>query len=200
MSPIPGIVASQISGHLTPTTGFVSIATVTLGSAQSTASFTSIPQTYKHLQLRISFLCSNADGWQFLQAGNGSLDTSANSYSSHYLRGYGTGVDADYTNGSLNANAKGYRWGYANTSSATSPYTAVIDILDYTNTNKNKTFRSLNGQDANGSGFIFLSSGLWMSTSAINTIQVSNSNGNSQTNYANYNQYSSFALYGIQGA
>jgi len=178
---------------------YESIATTTLGTTASSITFSSIPATYTHLQLRISFLCSNGDGWQWMQAGNGSLDTTATNYSSHYVRSDGSSAASDYVTGGLNANARGYRWGYANTSSATSPYVAVIDILDYTNTNKYKTFRALNGQDANGSGFVFFTSGLWMSTAAINTIQISNSTGNNQTSYANYNTYTSAALYGIKG-
>jgi hypothetical protein len=63
--------------------------------------------------------------------------------------------------------------------------------LDYANTNKYKTLRTLNGSDANGSGVVQLRSGLWMSSSAINAITLSTSAGN-------FNQYSSFALYGIK--
>ena len=69
---------------------------------------------------------------------------------------------------------------------------AVIDILDYANTNKNKTIRALDGLDNNGSGTVAFSSSLWSSTSAINSIEISGLGGTIQ-------QYSSFALYGIKG-
>ena len=50
--PILGVIASQITGHLS-TNSFESIQTVTVGSGgQSSISFSSIPSTYKHLQLR----------------------------------------------------------------------------------------------------------------------------------------------------
>jgi hypothetical protein len=65
--------------------------------------------------------------------------------------------------------------------------------LDYTNTNKNKTARSLWGYDANGSGYVGLYSGLWRNTSAINRIDYVPASGT-------FPQYSSFALYGIKGA
>ena len=192
---LPGVIASSGGGVAS---SYESIQTYVLGSTASSVTFSSIPQTYTHLQIRISFLCSNGDGWQWMQSGNSSVDTTATNYSSHHIYGNGAGTNAAYQTGSVNPNANGYRWGYANTASSTSPYPAIIDILDYTNTNKYKTFRSLNGQDANGSGFVFLSSGLWMSTSAINVIKISNSSGNQQTSYQNYNQYSSFALYGVK--
>ena len=70
----------------------------------------------------------------------------------------------------------------------------VIDLLDYSNTNKYKTLRSLGGWDANGSGRIILNSGLWgNSGSAISSIDIVTSTGN------NFVQYSTFALYGIKG-
>jgi predicted patatin/cPLA2 family phospholipase len=69
----------------------------------------------------------------------------------------------------------------------------VIDILDYADTNKFKTTRTLNGVSSNASSaidYIFLVSGLWRSTSAITSITLT---GN------NFAQYSHFALYGIKG-
>jgi hypothetical protein len=81
---------------------------------------------------------------------------------------------------------------------ASSTYTAgvfgagIIDILDYTNTNKYKTVRSLNGVDNNGSGALALNSSLWLNTAAITNITIT-SDGTL------FDQYSSFALYGIKG-
>ncbi len=68
----------------------------------------------------------------------------------------------------------------------------VLDLLDYTNTNKTKVIRLLNGTDLNGSGRIIFGSGLVNSTSAITSITF--------TNATNWNQYTQFALYGIKGA
>jgi hypothetical protein len=72
--------------------------------------------------------------------------------------------------------------------------TFIIDILDYANNNKNKTVRYLGGYDANGSGRMVFGSGLWLNTAAITSITLE---GLEYT--SNYNQYSSFALYGIVG-
>jgi hypothetical protein len=69
----------------------------------------------------------------------------------------------------------------------------VIDILDYANTNKYKTTRTLGGFDANGSGEQGLFSGLWMSATAVTSIDLIATSGNWTTD-------TRFALYGIKGA
>ena len=68
----------------------------------------------------------------------------------------------------------------------------ILDILDYADTNKNKTFRSLAGDDVNGGGDIMINSNLFVTTSAINALNLTLSAGN-------FAQYSQFALYGIKG-
>jgi hypothetical protein len=68
----------------------------------------------------------------------------------------------------------------------------IIDILDYTNTNKYKTVRSLGGYDNNGSGYTALFSGLWLNTAAITSIQVG-------ALYVSDNIYSRISVYGIKG-
>lgn len=70
--------------------------------------------------------------------------------------------------------------------------TSVLDVLDYTNANKFKTTRGLAGVDANGSGYVWYSSGNWRSTSAVTSLQLIAETGNFTTD-------SQFALYGIQG-
>ena len=67
-----------------------------------------------------------------------------------------------------------------------------MDILDYSNTNKNKTLRQLAGTDNNGNGVVGLSSGLWQSTAAVASIDI--------TAIGSFSQYTSFALYGIKRA
>jgi hypothetical protein len=71
----------------------------------------------------------------------------------------------------------------------------VIDLLDYKNTNKNKTVRTIGGYDLNGSGAVAFGSGLWMDTSAITQIDISPLGASDK-----FVQYSSFALFGIKGA
>jgi hypothetical protein len=178
VSILPGIYASQITGHLS-TSSYESIATVTVGAGGAAdVTFSSIPSTYKHLQIRaISRLAGGGD--IFMQY-NG--DTTTN-YARHFV--YGDGASAVAGN-NLTTQSGGY------TSNSTSFGAQIIDILDYTNTNKFKTSRMLTGFDNNGSGFIVFYSGLWRDTSAINSIKLIASG-------TTFNQYSSFALYGVKG-
>ena len=187
MSPILGIIASQNYPRIV-TTGFVSIATTTVGSGgASTISFTSIPQVYKHLQLRcLGRTTAAVDNDVALITFN---SDSGSNYVAHDLRGNG-GVVASGAYTSLTAS---YLQRFAGGNQAASMFGAVVvDFLDYADTNKFKTFRDLGGYDFNGSGNIYLSSGLWRSTSAITSITMTPSSGN-------WAQYTQFALYGIQG-
>lgn len=95
-----GILASQISGHLASPTSYESIATVTVGAGGSSSiSFSSIPSTYKHLQLRgivrtTDTSAAASDGNYIGIRFNG--DTGAN-YVAHNL--YGNGGSAVATSG-----------------------------------------------------------------------------------------------------
>lgn len=177
MSPILGIVASQ-NYVRTPTTGFVSIATVTVGSGGSTSiSFSGISGSYKHLQLRgMGYMTTNENIYLKLNGNDGTKG--------HTLQGDGTSVVSEYYNNSVV---------YAHRAT-TGRFAFVTDILDYSTTTKNKTIRSLAGGDDNGAGRITLASGFYDSTAAITSFTLVGSSGGSFT------QYSSFALYGIQGA
>jgi hypothetical protein len=190
--PIPGIYASQISGHLfAPSGAYDSIATTTVGAGGSSSiTFSSIPSTYTHLQLRILFRSTRSQTGDYT-AMQFNSDTGSN-YSYHGLGGDGASTVA---------------FGYAtqtfmdveraSAATATSGVfgVAVIDILDYANTSKYKTMRSLGGFDNNGSGEIYLTSGSWQNTNAVNAITLKAQGGTS-----NFAQYSSFALYGIKSA
>lgn len=179
------------------TTSYESIATVSLTSGnQSSISFTSIPQTYKHLQIRALHKW-NYDGNPQTSADQSSVkfrfnSDSGNNYTLHYLSGNGSSAFA----GAATSLATGYS-GVSTAPSGFSGYanmygTTVIDILDYTNTNKYTTVRGLSGGDFNGSGFVNLVSSLWQNTAAITNIEV-------LPDYPSWKQYSTFALYGIKG-
>jgi hypothetical protein len=158
---------------------------VTVGSGGATSiAFNSIPQTYTHLQVRATTL--NASNIYSIKIRfNG--DTATN-YSAHQLAGTGaiiiSGAETSVDIGLIGIGAV-----------TTSLYTAatIADILDYTNTNKYKTVRALSGADGNGSGQTKFASVNWRSTAAITSIYI---NADSST----FNQYTTFALYGIKGA
>jgi hypothetical protein len=168
----------------------IPIATVTVGSGgASSVDFTSIPQVYEHLQIRCLVRGDRAST-RIDVAMRYNSDSGTNYYAVHALEGNGTSASA-YADSTNNRNIPGY----VSAGSATASVfgTEIIDILDYGNTNKYKTFRSLGGVDVNGSGYISLRSGLWLSTSAISSISFFPDGGN-------FAQYSSFALYGIKRA
>jgi hypothetical protein len=178
----------------TPEGAYDSLATVTVPSGGvASITFAGIPITYKHLQIRtISRNTAGANGYyaQF-RVGNGSVDSGSN-YAGHYLAGNGAGTAAGayttQTYGRLFGNVGG-------PTSNNTGFGAVADFLDYSNTNKYKTMRILQGADDNGSGEIGLNSALWQSTSAINTITIYAFSQGSASTFA---EYSSFALYGCK--
>lgn len=164
---------------------FESIATTTVGSGGSSSiTFSSIPATYKHLQLR--YLARNSGDNISARATFNSDSSSV--YTIHELYGDGasalaaaqTGI-AYYPTGLVGPNSSSGVFGVS-----------VTDILDYADTNKFKTARTLTGYDLNGgTGYVELTSGVWRSTSAISSITI-------VPNAGNFVQYSHFALYGIK--
>jgi hypothetical protein len=183
--PVLGIIASSNWGSAFGGS-YDSIASVTASAGATTITFSSIPSSYTHLQIR-GFTNTSGTGSYSKIYFNG--DTTTANYRSHSLRGDGaTASAADYT-------GYGGVLGFvqAGMGNSTSWASSVLDILDYGNTNKNKTTRLLEGVDFNGSGSVEFYSGLWMSTAAITSVTLAVSG---QT----YSAGSTFALYGIKAA
>jgi hypothetical protein len=168
---------------------FESISTVTVSGTQSSITFTSIPSTYKHLQIRSvarDDQSVNSIGYTRMTVNS---DTGTN-YNGHALYANGSTVSA--INWAAGANMIIGR--EAGSTLLASTFGAnIIDILDYASTSKYKTVRSLSGIDANGSGDIFFQSGLWLNTAAINAISFTAQGG------SNFVTGTKFALYGIKG-
>jgi hypothetical protein len=186
--PIFGIMASQASAHLwSPSNSYDSIATTTVGAGGvASITFSSIPSTYRHLQIRLSAQTNQANfGDGAIYRFNG--DT-ANNYTLHWLSGDGASASALAI-----APYGGLRIAQLSGNDSTNVFgAAVIDILDYANTNKFKTGKSLDGYDRNGGGQISLASGVWMNTTAVNSITLTVTGGSA------WKQYTSAALYGIK--
>jgi hypothetical protein len=115
-------------------------------------------------------------------------DSGAN-YSWHWIYGDGSTASAYGTGGQTSMVIECTT---GSTPASTYMGAGIIDILDYANTSKNKTSRSLGGADVNGGGAIFPMSGAWYNTAAITNIVLTSGSGN-------FTQYSQFALYGIRG-
>lgn len=187
-----GIYASQISGHLwAPQGAMDALATVTVPSGGvASIDFTGIPQGYKHLQIRgITKLAGATSDDNILARFNN--DSTSGNYASHYLFGNGNSGSSAQAGAATTTQTSALVARTTGNSSGASIFgAAVIDILDYSASNKNKVTRSLSGHDYNGSGMIWFQSSLWMSTSPITSISLfSNSN---------LAQYSQFALYGVK--
>ena len=193
--PILGIMASGITKSKLSTASFESIASATGTGSSGTITFSSIPTTYKHLQIRVMARDTSVNGTATnisFRVGNGTIDTGTN-YARHSMF-----TDSSVPEVTANAAASGNNItmigsvvGGGNTAGVHS--VMVIDILDYASTTKYKTVRGYIGlPTGNTDSGVILQSGLWMSTSAINTIQLLDS-----TNFATS---STFALYGIKGA
>ena len=182
--------SSSITTSVIPNS-YESIATTTVGGGgASTITFSSIPATFTHLQIRaiIRSTTTGADAWVNVYLNS---DTTTSNYINHNLFGNGTSASAGVNTGS-DGNLIGRAMGSA--SGASDVFAPnIFDILDYANTNKFTTTRTLIGQDNNGSrNLVGLVSNLWRNTAAVTNIQFTTAN--------NFAQYTQFALYGIKGA
>ena len=195
--PILGIVASSTRQGLSTDTGAMfPIGAVTVGSAgASSITFSSIPSTYTHLQVRGITRSTNGSTNGISIYVRFNSDTATN-YSYHGLDTYqGASAAIEAFGGASSTYA--FAGIMPNSALLSNMFNAtVIDILDYANTNKYKTTRSLSGYDMNGAttgyNYLGLYSGSWRSTSAVSTITLLGASDN-------FAQYSSFALYGIKG-
>lgn len=169
-----------------PAGAYDALATVTVPSGGlASVTFAGIPTGYKHLQIRFigKSTLSGTSGADFAVQFNS--DTAAN-YNGHQLYGDGSGAYAGVTDGTSSLYIAWIP------RAGVTPFGAyVTDILDYANTSKNKTIRSLGGWDNNGSGFTIYRSGLWRSTSAITSISIIQPSGTIA-------EFSQFALYGVK--
>jgi hypothetical protein len=159
------------------------IQTQILASTATTVTFSSIPSTYRHLQLRMTTR-SSSSGNVHLRMNS---DTGAN-YSFHRLTG-----DSSYTFASYGLSARNFIT-LENAATSTSIFTAsVLDVLDYTQTTKNTTIRSFSGRNESGSSQVSIYSGAWYSTAAVTTLSLSD-----YTSGSSFAIGSRFSLYGLK--
>ena len=193
--PILGIMASAMSANLwQPQGAYDALSTVTVGATTvASITFAGIPSTYKHLQIRYLARTAAAtvnDGSLAMQLNS---DTGSNYLRLHYLQGDGSTAYAGVLQIPWPDMFSGCAAG--NNAAANIFGAGVIDLLDYTSTNKVKVIRHLSGIDANGAGKANLGSASWATSgTAVSTITIG---GNGFAN--NLLEYSSFALYGIKG-
>jgi hypothetical protein len=160
-----------------PTPTYTPLATVTLGSAAASVTFSSIPATYRDL-----ILIGVATGSTTLQGRirlNG--DTGSNY---NYVRMSGSGSAA--TSVSAVNQTFGFVSGIAQ-ATTTGALQIKIDIMDYSATDKHTTVVSRADQAANGAEAF---ANRWANTAAVTSVQVLTSTGNWAIG-------STFNLYGV---
>ena len=156
------------------------IATQTLGSAQSSYAFTSIPSTYTDLVL-VAMVANSAGSFYETQVRCNS--DSGTNYSFTALYGDGTSAAS-----SRNSNGNRIPVGW-NTNAPFVP--TIINFQNYANSTTYKTVIS-RASDTNNR--VSANVGLWRNTAAITRIDVLCEAG------ANFITGSTFTLYGIKGA
>jgi len=191
MLPTNLLTFTSVSAAAGSTTAFESIASASGTGSSGTITFSSIPATYQHLQIRCLMRNDEAaDAYRDLRIRlNGDTTTT---YYAHFLFADGSSVTATSRLSSLFITA-GLDSYPRNSVTANVMGVGIIDIHDYANTSKNTTTRHFLGVDNNGAGRIFMSSGMWPSTAAVNSVSIISEAGNWTT-------ASRFALYGIKGA
>jgi hypothetical protein len=154
-----------------PTAGgdYESIETITLGSAATEITFSSIPSTYKHLEIRgIARTTRSGSGYDWFTARfNG--DTGSK-YSFHILMGTGS-APYYYPAGSQTSM---YVGALSQASTSSYMYGAFItSVLDYAKTSKYKVIRTGFGHeiDANNTeSLVGQISGSWQDTAAVTSM------------------------------
>jgi hypothetical protein len=169
---------------------YESIASFAGNGSSSNFTFSSIPSTYSHLQIRLIVRGVRAyPSEQLYIRLNG--DSTSGAYRYHYVYGDGGGVSA----GASGADTVFLVNELPAANETANIYSSsVIDLLDYASTNKYKTMRSLSAYDNNGNtgsynGKAWFGSGIWLNAAAVTSLSVL-SNGAFASN-------TSIALYGV---
>jgi hypothetical protein len=174
--------------------------TVVSGTTTNLVTFSSIPQTYKHLQMRFTYQVNTSSSNEYGLTVNPNSGIGNSAF--HWLAGNGSSV---YSTSRTSTNTANYGLvpypqpssigGTVNPSSSQSQFVAgIVDILDYASSTKNKTFKSFSGlANVASSNNVTLSSMLMNDTAAITQLSMYASNA------PNYTVGSRFSLYGIKG-
>lgn len=189
--PIIGTIASSTrQGLATDVGAMFPLQVITLSANATSVTFSNIPNTYSHLQLRCFIQTGDGNNRSLLVYPN---NDQSGIYSGHAFYGDGSTTTAL---GIIDTQWMVFFAGGFQGVPGQQPYYAglIIDILDYANTNKFKTATAIGGWDANGSGLAAFGSANWRSTSAITSLTIGN------TFSSAIRSGSQFALYGVKSA
>jgi hypothetical protein len=155
---------------------YIPLATVTLGSAASSVTFSSIPATYRDLILVYNFLGSTNAFTAFTV----NSDTAANKGRVRMIGDAATFTDSSSTEAN-------FYTGVLNTTNAT---TGIAQLMDYSTTDKHKTFLLRWQGTESTTQVVNAFAYRWPSTSAITSINFFTTSGNFAIG-------ATFNLYGI---
>ena len=187
------VLGSFSSGVAASTSSYESIATATGTGSSGTITFSSIASTYKHLQIRINGIITSPSNCLRVRF-NG--DTASN-YPYHQLITTSNGASMLVSSVGSSATTAMPIFPTSAAMTSTYPDVAIIDVIDYASSTKNKTLKAFSGSSDNdtiGNTYdsVNLVSGLWLNTAAITSITVFLDSGSFATT-------ASLALYGIRG-
>ena len=171
-----------------PTTGFISIQSTTVSGTAANVTFSSIPATYKHLQIRA---VARTDGTGVSQPMFMRFNGATTTYHNQGFISNQTGLNFVPYNGF----DSGIYMQRAAAATASASYfgSSIINIIDYA-TSKHKTcVAEVGGSMAGGSSSNFSVGpygGTWQDTAAITSIVITPQSGSWVTNTV-------FSLYGI---
>jgi hypothetical protein len=180
-----GIFSAAGAGGVVAGGDYELIATAFGTGSSGVIDFTSIPATYKHLQIRYTAKNSSS-ATQMNITMNG---VTSGVYMRHSLVSGGPSVVSNASGTSQTAIQ--LISSMSNSTTANAVNAGVIDILDYSSSTKNTTIRGLYGMNDNAIA-ICLSSGLYNETTAVSSITLTASANN-------FASLSRFSLYGIRG-
>ncbi len=156
-----------------PTQTYQPLATVTLGSSASSVTFSNIPATYRDLILVVQTTMNFAAGVGVRFNGD-----TGNNYSSVTMQGNGS-VTNSYSWTSQNNGFYGVLYDSLNN--------AVIQVMDYSATDKHKTFLARSNNSAN---LVRAHATRWANTAAITSMTL-------MADGASYASGSTFNLFGV---
>lgn len=159
-----------------PTPTYTPLANITLGAISTAVTFGSIPATYRDL-IVVSQIIGTAAGINFNVRVNNNSTT--NAYLRQRMSGDGSTASASFITSNI----------FSITSQSqidtTANFNSIIHIMDYSQTDKHKTFLLRSNNSSTG---LDQFAGRWANTAAINEINLA------ATSFA---AGSTFALYGI---
>lgn len=192
MSLLPGILASS-AGSSSGRASFYKIATLTSSGSQSSFTFSSIPTTFKALQIRGIAKTANTsnNGDQGFAITVDGISTSSYTWHQLYGNGSSTGIVQNFSS-SLISFDDGAPTSYTGTSSTFG--VSIFNIIDYNSSSKYKTIQNIGGSTLNagaGGYGIGLDSGMLAGLNTVSSITISS------TDTYNFVSGTTFTLYGV---